>query len=222
VADGRVGKILVMRGATHDPAPPPAEYIAASGGIFADLHIHDFDAVRFVSGQEITAVYADGAALDASWVAELDDVDVAAAILRLSDGGLVIVSATRRDPLDYDVRLEVFGTDDSIVAGSDARSPLRSVERGPTCPQVRCIGISGIASSLPTERNWRPSSRPSAWVPRAGAHWQRPARLWQSRWPRSGHARNGVRSRSRKCDKRRHLRRSGARSGTRAARKWSD
>jgi myo-inositol 2-dehydrogenase/D-chiro-inositol 1-dehydrogenase len=128
VATGRVGKILVMRAATHDPVPPPAEYIAASGGIFCDLHIHDFDAIRFVSGEEITQVYADGAGLDAPWVGELDDVDVAAAILHLSGGGLVLVSGTRRDPLGYDVRLEVFGTGDSIVVGQDARSPIRSVE----------------------------------------------------------------------------------------------
>jgi len=136
VAAGDVGKILVMRAATHDPVPPPAKYIAASGGIFSDLHIHDFDAVRFVSGQEVTEVYADGAALDAPWVDELDDVDVAVAILRLSGGGLVIVSGTRRDPLGYDVRLEVFGTKNSIVVGSDARSPLRSVEPDAARPQV--------------------------------------------------------------------------------------
>jgi myo-inositol 2-dehydrogenase/D-chiro-inositol 1-dehydrogenase len=128
VATGGVGRILVMRAATHDPVPPPAEYIAASGGIFRDLHIHDFDAIRFVSGEEVTQVYADGAGLDAPWVGELDDVDVAAAILKLSGGGLVIVSGTRRDPLGYDVRLEVFGTGDSIVVGQDARSPIRSVE----------------------------------------------------------------------------------------------
>jgi myo-inositol 2-dehydrogenase/D-chiro-inositol 1-dehydrogenase len=134
VAAGSVGRILVMRAATHDPVSPPAEYIAASGGIFCDLHIHDFDAVRFVSGEEVTQVYADGAALDAPWVGELDDVDVSAAILQLSGGGLVIVSGTRRDPLGYDVRLEVFGTDDSIVAGQDARSPIRSVEPGAGLP----------------------------------------------------------------------------------------
>jgi myo-inositol 2-dehydrogenase/D-chiro-inositol 1-dehydrogenase len=81
-----------------------------------------------VSGDEITEVYADGAALDAPWVAELDDVDVAAAVLHLSRGGLVILSGTRRDPLGYDVRLEVFGTEDSIAVGQDARSPLRSIE----------------------------------------------------------------------------------------------
>jgi myo-inositol 2-dehydrogenase / D-chiro-inositol 1-dehydrogenase len=128
VATGGVGRILIMRAGTHDPVPPPAEYIAASGGIFCDLHIHDFDAIRFVSGEEVTQVYADGAGLDAPWVGELDDVDVAAAILHLSGGGLVIVSGTRRDPLGYDVRLEVFGTRDSIVVGQDARSPIRSLE----------------------------------------------------------------------------------------------
>ena len=136
VATGAVGRILAMRAATHDPVPPPAEYIAASGGIFCDLHIHDFDAIRFVSGEEVTQVYADGAGLDAPWVRELDDVDVAAAILNLSGGGLVIVSGTRRDPLGYDVRLEVFGTRDSIMVGQDAHSPIRSVEPGARRPEA--------------------------------------------------------------------------------------
>jgi myo-inositol 2-dehydrogenase/D-chiro-inositol 1-dehydrogenase len=134
VANGEVGRILAMRATTHDPVSPPAEYIAASGGIFSDLHIHDFDAVRFVSGEEITDVYATGAALDAPWVGELDDVDVSAAVLQLSGGGLVILSGARRDPLGYDVRLEVFGTRDSIAVGLDARSPLRSVEPAVDAP----------------------------------------------------------------------------------------
>jgi myo-inositol 2-dehydrogenase / D-chiro-inositol 1-dehydrogenase len=125
VATGAIGRILAMRAATHDPVSPPAEYIAGSGGIFADLHIHDFDAVRFVSGEKITEVYADGAGLDAPWIGRLDDVDVAAAVLHLSGGGLVILSGTRRDPLGYDVRLEVFGTKDSLTAGLDNRTPLR-------------------------------------------------------------------------------------------------
>ena len=169
VATGSVGRILVMRAATHDPVPPPAEYIAASGGIFCDLHIHDFDAIRFVSGEEVTQVYADGAGLDAPWVDELDDVDVAAAILHLSGGGLVIVSGTRRDPLGYDVRLEVFGTGDSIVVGQDARSPIRSVEPEAEPPTGRPIGTSGIGSSLRTGLSWPPSSRPSAPARRAPA-----------------------------------------------------
>jgi myo-inositol 2-dehydrogenase/D-chiro-inositol 1-dehydrogenase len=136
VAAGTVGRILVMRAATHDPSPPSEDYIAASGGIFRDLHIHDFDAVRFVSGQEIVEVYADGAALETTWFAQHADVDAAAAVLRLSGGGLVIVSGTRHDPRGYDVRLEVFGTADSIAVGLDGRMPLRSVEPGVAAPEA--------------------------------------------------------------------------------------
>src|SRR4051794_266267 len=135
VASGAVGDVLVLRAATHDPAPPPEAYIAASGGIFRDLHIHDLDAIRFVTGREIVEVYADGGVRHASWFERHDDVDVAAAVLRLDDGTLAIVSGTRHDPRGYDVRLEVFGTGDSIAVGVDARSPYRSVEPGAAAPE---------------------------------------------------------------------------------------
>jgi myo-inositol 2-dehydrogenase/D-chiro-inositol 1-dehydrogenase len=130
VATGAVGRLLVVRAATHDPAPPPESYIASSGGIFRDLHIHDFDAVRFVTGEEIVEVYADGVVREAEWFDRHGDVDTAVAVLRLAGGALVILSGTRHDPLGYDVRMEVFGTHDSIVAGVDSRSPLHSVEPG--------------------------------------------------------------------------------------------
>jgi myo-inositol 2-dehydrogenase/D-chiro-inositol 1-dehydrogenase len=130
VVGGALGNVLVLRAATHDPAPPPETYIAASGGIFRDLHIHDFDAIRFVTGREIVEVYADGAVRETPWFERHGDVDTAAVLLRLSGGPLAVVTGTRHDALGYDVRLEVFGTADSIVAGVDTHSPLRSVEPG--------------------------------------------------------------------------------------------
>jgi myo-inositol 2-dehydrogenase/D-chiro-inositol 1-dehydrogenase len=130
VDGGALGNVLVLRAATHDPAPPPETYIAASGGIFRDLHIHDFDAIRFVTGREIVEVYADGAVRETPWFERHGDVDTAAVLLRLSGGPLAVVTGTRHDALGYDVRLEVFGTADSIVAGVDTHSPLRSVEPG--------------------------------------------------------------------------------------------
>jgi myo-inositol 2-dehydrogenase/D-chiro-inositol 1-dehydrogenase len=130
VADGRLGKLLLLRAATHDPVPPAEEYIAASGGIFRDLHIHDFDAIRFVTGQEVTEVYADGEVRETPWLERYGDVDVAAAVLRLADGTLTVLTGTRHDPLGYDVRLELFGTRDSVAVGVDARTPLRSVQPG--------------------------------------------------------------------------------------------
>jgi len=134
VATGTLGSLLAVRAATHDPAPPAEAYIAASGGIFRDLSIHDFDAVRYVTGEDIVEVYADGAVRETPWFAEHGDVDVAVAVLRMSGGALGILSGTRHDPLGYDVRLEVFGVSDSISVGVDRRSPLRSVEPGAAPP----------------------------------------------------------------------------------------
>jgi myo-inositol 2-dehydrogenase / D-chiro-inositol 1-dehydrogenase len=134
VASGVLGNLLAVRAATHDPAPPDEQYIAASGGIFLDLHVHDFDAVRYVTGQEIVEVYADGAVRETPWFAEHGDVDTAVAVLRLSGGALGILSGTRHDPRGYDVRLEAYGTRDSIAVGVDARSPIRSVEPGAAKP----------------------------------------------------------------------------------------
>lgn len=136
MASGALGRLLVARLATHDPSPPSEAYIAASGGIFRDLHIHDFDALRFVTGEEIVEVYAEGAVRESPWFAEHGDVDVAVAILKLSGGALAILSGTRHDALGYDVRLEAFGTQDSVAVGMDARSPLRSLEPGAAQPSL--------------------------------------------------------------------------------------
>jgi myo-inositol 2-dehydrogenase/D-chiro-inositol 1-dehydrogenase len=130
VAAGELGTLLVLRLATHDPSPPAEGYIASSGGIFRDLHIHDFDAIRFVTGQEVVEVYADGAVRETPWFGDHGDVDAAVAVLRLENGALAVLTGTRHDPLGYDVRLEAFGTADSIAVGADTRTPLRSVEPG--------------------------------------------------------------------------------------------
>ncbi len=130
VAEDELGVIYVVRASGHDPAPPPELYISESGGIFRDLHVHDFDVIRFVTGQEIVEIYADGAVLIDEAFGRHDDVDVAVATMRLSGGALAILSGTRHDPLGYDIRLEVLGSRDSIAVGVDARVPLRSVEPG--------------------------------------------------------------------------------------------
>src|SRR5437879_3285011 len=50
-ASGAVGDPRLVRLAGHDPEPPPEEYVAASGGIFVDLAIHDFDIAAWVLGR---------------------------------------------------------------------------------------------------------------------------------------------------------------------------
>src|SRR4051812_29928302 len=111
VATGRLGRVHTLRAITCDASPPPAAYIAGSGGIFRDCHVHDFDAVRFVSGREVVSVYATGANVGAAaFFAEVGDVETSAAICQLDDGALATVSGTRSNGAGYDVRLEVAGS----------------------------------------------------------------------------------------------------------------
>ncbi|HEV8421670.1 MAG TPA: Gfo/Idh/MocA family oxidoreductase [Actinomycetota bacterium] len=130
VRDGSIGTVYVVRMAGHDPAPPHEAYIATSGGIFRDFSVHDFDAVRFVTGQEVVSVYADGGVVEFPVFTKYGDVDTAVAVLRLSGGSLGILSATRHDPLGYDIRMELIGSRDCVAVGWDDRTPLRSVEPG--------------------------------------------------------------------------------------------
>ena len=126
--NGDLGRIYTFRLAGHDPAPPHADYIATSGGIFRDLHIHDFDAIRFVLEQEVEEVVAYGGVLGFPEFAEADDYDSTVASIRMADGTLGVLSGGRHDPLGYDIRMELFGSRDSISVGLDERTPLRSVE----------------------------------------------------------------------------------------------
>jgi myo-inositol 2-dehydrogenase / D-chiro-inositol 1-dehydrogenase len=145
VAAGELGRVHTVRSTTLDPAPPPAAYLAGSGGIFRDCGVHDFDAVRWVTGREVVEVYATGSArggtdADTSF-AEIGDVATAAAVLTLDDGTVAVVSNTRFNPRGYDVRLELHGTADSIAVGLEPRLPLRSVEPGATFPDAAPHGF---------------------------------------------------------------------------------
>jgi myo-inositol 2-dehydrogenase/D-chiro-inositol 1-dehydrogenase len=134
VADGELGWLHTVRSTTLDPAPPPQAYLAVSGGIFRDCSVHDFDAIRWVTQQEVREVYATGSNRGEDWIRELGDVDTASAILTLHDGTLAVVSNTRYNPRGHDVRLELHGSTDSIAVGLEDRLPLRSVEPGATFP----------------------------------------------------------------------------------------
>jgi myo-inositol 2-dehydrogenase/D-chiro-inositol 1-dehydrogenase len=137
VDSGELGFVTTVRSTTLDPAPPPPEYVAVSGGIFHDCAVHDFDTVRWVTGQEVVEVYAAGGNRGADFFREYGDVDTAAAVLTFADGALGLVSNTRYNGRGHDVRLEVHGSADSVAAGVDPGWPMRSLEPGVTFPGGR-------------------------------------------------------------------------------------
>lgn len=127
---GDLGVLHRLHLVTADPAPPHADYIPLSGGIFRDCHIHDFDIARWLTGQEVVEVYATGANRGAAFFAAAGDVDTSTAILTFADGTLATVQGSRYNGAGYDVRAELAGTAATLVVGLDPRAPLRSAEPG--------------------------------------------------------------------------------------------
>lgn len=125
---GELGWLTTVRSTTMDPAPPPAAYVATSGGMFRDCAIHDFDAVRWATGREVVEVYAVGGNRGDALFAEANDVDTSSALLTFDDGTLGVVSNTRYNGQGYDVRLELHGSEGSISAGLDDGLPFRSAD----------------------------------------------------------------------------------------------
>jgi myo-inositol 2-dehydrogenase / D-chiro-inositol 1-dehydrogenase len=130
VESGEIGNLYIVRLAGHDPAPPHESYIPQSGGLFRDFSIHDFDILRWLTGAEVEEVYAVGGVLGFPVFAKYGDVDTAVATLRLTTGGLAVLTCARHDPLGYDIRAELFGSGDSISVGLGPRTPMHSVEPG--------------------------------------------------------------------------------------------
>jgi myo-inositol 2-dehydrogenase/D-chiro-inositol 1-dehydrogenase len=131
---GVLGRLTTVRSTTLDPAPPPAAYLATSGGIFRDCSIHDLDTVRWVTGRDVVEVYAVGSDGGEAFFRDLGDVDTASILLTFDDGTLGVISNTRYNGRGYDVRLELHGSLDAIAAGLDESLPLRSADPAVTFP----------------------------------------------------------------------------------------
>jgi myo-inositol 2-dehydrogenase/D-chiro-inositol 1-dehydrogenase len=124
----RVGVLYSMTMTAHDHTPSPREFIAGSGGIFRDMHVHDLDLVRWLADSEVETVYATKAVRAQHQYAEFDDADVSTILAVTTTGVQVMITGTRQDALGQDVRLEVHGSLDSVSAGLNRRTPLRTLE----------------------------------------------------------------------------------------------
>lgn len=115
---GEIGTPEVLIVTSRDPAPPPASYIAHSGGVFKDMLIHDFDIFRWILGGETVSVHATGGCPNMPEVAAAGDISHAAVTLRTRDGALCQINTSRRAEYGYDQRFEVLGSKGLLQAGN--------------------------------------------------------------------------------------------------------
>jgi len=116
LSNGAAGDLETLHIISHDPAPPPADYVATSGGLFKDMVIHDFDMARWLLGEEPAQVFASASVLFDPAIGAAGDADTAKTILRTPSGKLCVISSSRRSGYGYDQRIEAFGSKGLIRA----------------------------------------------------------------------------------------------------------
>ena len=131
---GELGWIHSLRAVTCDMAPPPVEVLETSGGRFRACSVHDFDILRWLTGREIVEVYAKGSNNGDPAIGGVGDVDTALALVTFDDGTVGTVSATRYNGAGHDVRLEIQGSDRSLMVGLDDKTAMVSAEPGVAFP----------------------------------------------------------------------------------------
>lgn len=187
-----LGDVTLFRTSLRDMTPPPAAFVAGSGGFFADVTVHDLDVARWLVG-EVVEVSAHGAASDPAF-AEVGDVDTAVVVLRFATGALGVIDNSRAARYGYETSTELVGTRASarietpravewrtpgqasyaLPHDFEQRFPAAYAEeldafarcvRDGTPP--RCTGLDALAAfdlALAADRSWR-SGRPVAVKP---------------------------------------------------------
>jgi myo-inositol 2-dehydrogenase/D-chiro-inositol 1-dehydrogenase len=113
---GQVGTVEMVSITSRDPSPPPATYVARSGGMFRDMTIHDFDMAAFLLGEDPAYVMAVGSVLVDPEIGKAGDIDSGSVILITKSGKIAQISNSRRATYGYDQRIEVHGSKGMVQA----------------------------------------------------------------------------------------------------------
>jgi myo-inositol 2-dehydrogenase / D-chiro-inositol 1-dehydrogenase len=108
IVAGELGVIHLVTCYQWDERPPSPVFRAHSGGIAIDMGVHEFDQLRWLTGQDIEslAVVSSGSAPEG-----IADVDGAQVVLTLSGGATGFISLGRYFRVGDAVWAEAFGTE---------------------------------------------------------------------------------------------------------------
>ena len=138
IGGGDLGTVHLVTCYQWDDQPPTAAFRAHSGGILIDMGVHEFDQLRWLTGQDIGALAAVASGVVAGGLGEppdqTADVDSAQVIAELSGGGSGVISLGRFHPAGDMARAEAFGTRgtarcDFLDPADGERAQLEAVRR---------------------------------------------------------------------------------------------
>lgn len=88
-----------------------------SGGLLADMSIHDFDLARWLMGSEVSRTYTEGTCMVFPELKTIGEIDNAVVNLRYENGAVGNIDVSRNGIYGYDVRTEVIGSEGTLLIG---------------------------------------------------------------------------------------------------------
>jgi len=117
IRNGDIGRAEMLVLSSRDPEISPPDYVAAMPyGIFYDTIIHDFDMVRWLTGEEPVEIVARTAVMLDARENPHRDPDTAMVMLTMASGALVHINSSFRATYGYDQRIEAFGEKGMLVS----------------------------------------------------------------------------------------------------------
>lgn len=116
---GAIGKPVMFKSTSRDPFPPPewACDPTKGGGLYIDMHTHDFDLARWFMNDEIKRVYAEDGVLVFKDYTIPGFVDNVITTLKFRHGALGVVDGSDNARYGYDIRTEILGSEGAVFIG---------------------------------------------------------------------------------------------------------
>ncbi|MGH2536298.1 MAG: inositol 2-dehydrogenase [Candidatus Promineifilaceae bacterium] len=132
IVGGTIGRPVLFRSVSRDPWRTSLDYARreVSGGLIADMGVHDFDLARWLMGSEVERVSSEGGCLVFPELGEVGDIDNAVVNLRFANGAVGGVDLSRNAIYGYDIRTEVVGSEGSVFVGGLQGKMTWTLRRG--------------------------------------------------------------------------------------------
>ncbi len=131
IDEGKIGRPVMFKSTGRDPRRTSLEYAKRekSGGLIADMGVHDFDLARWLMGSEVVRVFSEGACLVYPELQDVGDIDNAVVNLKFENGAVGNVDLSRNAVYGYDIRTEILGSEGGLLIGKLQQTALLVMTR---------------------------------------------------------------------------------------------
>jgi len=132
---GVIGKPVMFKSVGRDPKRTSLEFARRenSGGLIADMGVHDFDLARWLMSSEIERVSTEGGCLVYPELEGVGDIDNAVINLKFTNGAVGNIDVSRNAVYGYDIRTEILGSEGGLMIGKMRETPVLVMTRAGIC-----------------------------------------------------------------------------------------